>query len=1684
MSIYHEKYRLVIVDEYSRNFSKFSSPYTPEQNGVAERKNKILIEADRTMLNGLVLSKHFWTEAVKIACYTQNRSIIVKRHDKTPYEIFKKRIPDISYFHVSGCPVFIYNHKDHLGKFNAKADDGYFLGYSSVLKAFSVYNTRRQQIKETYHVTFNESMEAIRFTNTSVDEIGIDDSSRYPPDEFLHKDDPSRQYQVDYDISYYVIPHRRSLTELTQENHIPEVIVPNEHDVPLTENIKDPSDLINTEETYEQNVQDDQMINQPTDVPSGNNTEISRPFTEPLASDVTQSHIPSQASTSMLTKSMAAKLTATSASECLFADFLSEIEPKKVSKALKHLGWIDVMQEELNQFYRNKVFRNKKDENGTTTKNKAILVAQGYSQEEGIDYDETFAPVARMEAIRIFLAFATYMNFKVYQMDVKSAFLNGKLKEEVYVKQPPGFESSEFPDYVCKLDKALYGLKQAPKAWYETLSTFLIQNKFAKERIDNTLFIYKSKGDVLLVQVYVDDIIFGSTSYKLCKQFEKLMTKKFEMSMMGKLTYFLGFSSVKTPMVPPNNLGPDLAGKPVNETSYRGMIGYQSNPKESHLISVKRILIYLKGTPTLGLYYPKCSSFDLKGYSNSDYVGCNMDIKSTSGACQLLGGKLVCWSAKKQQSVAMSSTEAEYVAAAGCCASIIWLKSQLSDYDIHYKMVTIFCDNTSSIAISNNLVLHSRTKHIDIRYYFISDHILKGNIKLHFIPTKYQLADIFTKPLDEPTFTRLKAELGITAVAFDPFPSTDELEKRPLKEFLIKFLVSNGQRPLTLDFKTFCSSTGLDYNNGKYVEHSTPKVVKKELGKIAINPSYLDKTSVLKNSFPVAWRILFTFVIQVLSGNYSSTEQVNSTQQLLAYSLITRTEVGIGEIIYSDLSQGPEASGALSKMSKRPKSKKPPTKTKVTPPKTTKGSKQSHSVSSGTVPDPQDLERDIQLATTGLPSTLDERTRKSKPLPEGTATHSKDSGGNKQPLDRDITFTTSDEGTAKTTPHPEGSRTGAKYQEDQTQSSRLRYQSVTGNKDEAQESEEDILGAGEEMDDNPQSAETQHQSSPQASDTDSSSDKILRKYDDTLPLTKQKLVKYLRKVSRVLFERITKDQWEKHEEEVVHYVSLKASIDDYYNENIAHKDQTDKLVEAFMSSLEKSSTTINDLYKGLEVITQLLKDITTSVKDDSATNKKVEEASEHLAKISTQITEILSLVKSLDFSTQSTVKNIQDHAFKQEEASPDWMKSSTNMAWNLGSRISGLERTQTHIQSSMSSLKEDTSSIKFMMTKMYNAFRSQSSSAPSSSVTPTFALTDTLANVEGDNATHTATKEPSFHTKGETDANIQEKPKESKQSTDANIKEGKGIATDDQAEDQKKLVKASSIVHPDLDKPDKEEEIKKAEEEARLNAISKTEVVKVIREEAKKLGIHPKGAITTKAGELFKKAQDAEHEVLKRQHTEKVRKSLELIKHKYDNYMWTVSNRLKPEPITDIKIHPKTKPVVITVYRGTDGRNFDVHKPFFFGAFGISKLDELREIIPKKKNIVSALPTPEQAPSQSSGRKRKHMELEPETRIPGLECNRALPENVPFVNNMVIEEPEYGILFTDEFGDQAFQRWSDIDIVGMEALVSYLVAASMVKSPENARFGMKLRKLIVEYPDQEKLKSKKVKLEALGYNMD
>ncbi|GJZ05228.1 retrovirus-related pol polyprotein from transposon TNT 1-94 [Tanacetum coccineum] len=323
------------------------------------------------------------------------------------------------------------------------------------------------------------------------------------------------------------------------------------------------------------------------------------------------------------------------------------------------------------------------------------------NQHGGIIYYKTYAPVAKLEAIKIFLSFATYMNFIVYHMDVKSAFLNDKLREEVYVKQPPGFESSEFPNHVCKSDKALYGLNQAPRAWYETLSTYLTWTQVCKRQDRQHSVYIQNLNGCDLVQIYVDDSVLTYFLGFQIKQSKRGISINQEIYVKDLLKrYDINGLSMKTTMVLPNKLGHDLNDKVVNETQCRGMIGslmyltssrpdiqfssclharYQANLKESHLIAVKKIFRY------------------------------------------------------------------------------------------PYFVIT------SAIAISNNPALHSRTKHIDIRYHFIRDHIIKRDIELHFIPTQYQLANIFTKPLDEPKFKRLIVELGIPNI--DPKPEPSVLTK-------------------------------------------------------------------------------------------------------------------------------------------------------------------------------------------------------------------------------------------------------------------------------------------------------------------------------------------------------------------------------------------------------------------------------------------------------------------------------------------------------------------------------------------------------------------------------------------------------------------------------------------------------------------------------------------------------------------------------------------------------------------------------------------------------------------------------------------------------------------------------------------------------------------------------------------
>ncbi|GJZ35467.1 retrovirus-related pol polyprotein from transposon TNT 1-94 [Tanacetum coccineum] len=396
---------------------------------------------------------------------------------------------------------------------------------------------------------------------------------------------------------------------------------------------------------------------------------------------------------------------------CYYDAFLTSVEPKNYKDALTQACWIEAMQEELHEFDHLEV---KLNEKGGILKNKARLVAHGYRQEEGIDFEESFAPVARLDATQISLAYVTHMNMIVYQMDVKMAFLNGILREEVYVSQPNGFVDPDNPNHVYKLKKALYGLKQAPRAWYDLLSKFILSQEFSKGTVDPTLFIRRQGKDILLVQIYVDDIIFASTTPEL----QSLRKYGMESS-----------NPVDTPKVEKSKLDEDTQGKSVDPTHYRRMISTLM-----YLITSRPDLTFVVCMCARGLWYPKDSSIALTAYADFDHAGCHDTRRSTSGCMQLLGDRLVSWSSKR---------------------------SQLTYYGLGFNKIPMYCDNKSAIVLCCNNVQHSRSKHIDIRIHFIKEQVENGVVELYFVNTEYQLADIFTKVLCRERIEFLINKLGM-----------------------------------------------------------------------------------------------------------------------------------------------------------------------------------------------------------------------------------------------------------------------------------------------------------------------------------------------------------------------------------------------------------------------------------------------------------------------------------------------------------------------------------------------------------------------------------------------------------------------------------------------------------------------------------------------------------------------------------------------------------------------------------------------------------------------------------------------------------------------------------------------------------------------------------------------------------
>ncbi|GJT41509.1 retrovirus-related pol polyprotein from transposon TNT 1-94 [Tanacetum coccineum] len=471
--------------------------------------------------------------------------------------------------------------------------------------------------------------------------------------------------------------------------------------------------------------------------------------------------------------------------------------------------YIEAIQEELHQFDRLDVWelvdkplckivinmkwlwKNKCDEENTIIHNKACLVAKGYSQQEGIDFEESFAPVARLEAVRLFVAYVAHKSLPIYQMDVKTAFLNGPLKEKVYVNKPDGFIDPHHHDKVYHLKKALYGLKQAQRAWYDELSNFLVSKGFSKGSIDPTLFITKKGEDIFLVQIYIDDIIFGSTNPKLSKRFEKLMHSKFEMSMIGDLKFFLGIQIHQSPrgifinqakyaqeilkkhgMTSCDNVGTPMATKPldadlsrtpVDQIKYRSMVG---------------ALMYLTSSRS-NIVHATCYCARYQARPTKKHLREAKRIFRTYGGIQFLGGdKLVSWSSKKQDCTSMPSAEADYVSLSACCPQVLWLRTQLTYYGFHFDKIPMYCDSKAAIANSCNPIQHSRTKHIDVRYHFIKEQVEKGIVELFFVGTEYQLADMFTKALPEDMFKYLVRRLGIVM-------TTKKIQEGRLKKFCV-----------------------------------------------------------------------------------------------------------------------------------------------------------------------------------------------------------------------------------------------------------------------------------------------------------------------------------------------------------------------------------------------------------------------------------------------------------------------------------------------------------------------------------------------------------------------------------------------------------------------------------------------------------------------------------------------------------------------------------------------------------------------------------------------------------------------------------------------------------------------------------------------------------------------------------
>ena len=756
-----------------------SISYTPQQNGVAERMNRTLVEMARSMIHHANLPQHLWAEAVATAAYIRNRCPTSSFKGVTPYEMLCGIKPDVDHLRVFGCDVYVHIPDQKRRKLEKKAYKAVFAGYPVGKKGYKIFNPANNRFAYSRDVTFQEnSFTAFDSRNLAGQDVSPFDDMFDISEDFIKVDDSDDE--------------RDDVIDDEQQIVIEDVVI----DI-LDEDGRATVNGMVVEEEVEKKV--------PVVRKSTRESKAPDTYGEWANIAVTGSD-PNTFKQAMKSPS------SENWKKAMYEEF---------SSLTKHKTWDLVdLPDRANLVGCKWVFKTKRRADGEIDKFKSRLVAQGYSQEEGVDFDEVFAPVAKYKSIRTVLAIANQLNLDVHQMDVKTAFLNGDLNEDIYMKQPEGFVSKKFPAKVCKLNKSLYGLKQSARMWNMKIDEYLKAAKYTQSEADPCIYyrteIVDGKTLIMIIAVYVDDTILLSNDTDLMLLEKKRLSERFEMDDRGEIHYILGMEvkrnrEEKTMTISQksylesvlarfdmqncNPVGTPLeAGKkfvkisddeePVDVRKYQAAIGslnyaaiatrpdlsvavsmlsqHMRNPSADHWSGVKRVLRYIRGTIDFGLKFTYSDNFVLHGFADADWAGCTESRKSTSGEFFQIGNCAVSWRSKKQSVVALSSCEAEYISLCSATQEVVWLRRLLKSIGFHQDQATTICeDNQGAICLSKNPKDHTRTKHVDVKFHFTRETIEKNVVSLEYCPTGKMLADTLTKGLAKPAFEKFRTGMGV-----------------------------------------------------------------------------------------------------------------------------------------------------------------------------------------------------------------------------------------------------------------------------------------------------------------------------------------------------------------------------------------------------------------------------------------------------------------------------------------------------------------------------------------------------------------------------------------------------------------------------------------------------------------------------------------------------------------------------------------------------------------------------------------------------------------------------------------------------------------------------------------------------------------------------------------------------------